>query len=256
MTPSTSRLSGRVAVVTGAGSGIGAATAMRLAQDGAAVVLTDIDSTAEQQAQAITAAGGIAAALVADAASEDRWKQVVDAANEFGGVDILVSNAFKLDVQPVEAVSLASWNHQLAVNLSGSFLGFQACQDGLRASSAPGGGSVVLVSSVQAMVGLPGHAAYAASKGGLCALARQLAVESGSRIRVNSVMPGPILTQAWDGIEEADRARSAAATAVGRLGRPEEVAAAIAFLASPDASYITGASLVVDGGWSVSKDSA
>jgi NAD(P)-dependent dehydrogenase (short-subunit alcohol dehydrogenase family) len=114
----------------------------------------------------------------------------------------------------------------------------------------------VIISSVHANFGLPGRPAYAAAKGGLVSLGRQLAVEYGPQLRVNTVLPGPILTSAWDHISEADRELSAAATAAGRLGSPDEVAAAVAFLASGDAAYVTGASLVVDGGWSAMKSSA
>jgi NAD(P)-dependent dehydrogenase (short-subunit alcohol dehydrogenase family) len=242
----------RTAIVTGAASGIGAACARRLAADGAAVVLTDIQP-ADAVAKQIEADGGRALALVADVADEEAWAAVVRAAEDrFGPVGVLVSNAYAVEIAPADATSRASWDRQLAVSLTGAFLGVRACLPGLRAT----GGSVVIVSSVHANFGLPGRPAYAAAKGALISLARQLAVEYGPALRVNTVLPGPILTAAWDDLSAADRELSAAATAAGRLGAPEEVAAAVAFLASPQASYITGASLVVDGGWSAMKSSA
>jgi glucose 1-dehydrogenase len=247
------RFDGRVAVVTGAASGIGAATARRLADEGAAVVLTDVDAGVEQVAAGIRAAGGRADAVLADASDERRWSDVVAAAERSGPVDVLVSNAFTVDVAPAGELSPASWDRQIAVNLGAAFLGFRACLPGLRRS---GGGAVVLVSSVHAVVGVPGHPAYAAAKGGLTALTRQLAVDYGPAVRVNSVLPGPVLSRAWDRVPEDERRKSVAATVVKRFGDPAEVAAAIAFLASGEASFVTGASLVVDGGWSVMKDSA
>ena len=192
--------------------------------------------------------------VVPQQADERRWADVVAVAERSGRVDVLVSNAFVVDVAPAGELSPASWDRQLAVNLGAAFLGFRACLPGLRESA--GGGAVVLVSSVHATVGVPGHPAYAAAKGGLTALARQLAVDYGPAVRVNSVLPGPVLSRAWDRVGEADRRKSAAATVVQRFGDPAEVAAAIAFLASGEASFVTGASLVVDGGWSVVKDSA
>jgi NAD(P)-dependent dehydrogenase (short-subunit alcohol dehydrogenase family) len=238
--------------VTGAASGIGAACARCLAADGYAVVLTDIQP-ADPVAKQIEADGGRALALIADVSDEDAWTEVVRAAQErFGPIGVLVSNAYAVEIAPADATSRASWDRQLAVSLTGAFLGVRACLPGLRAT----GGSVVIVSSVHANFGLPGRPAYAAAKGALVSLARQLAVEYGPALRVNTVLPGPILTAAWDDLSAADRELSAAATAAGRLGAPEEVAAAVAFLASPQASYITGASLVVDGGWSAMKSSA
>ncbi|MFJ8793015.1 SDR family NAD(P)-dependent oxidoreductase [Streptomyces sp. NPDC102462] len=248
------RLSGRCALVTGAASGIGAATARRLAAEGARVVLADIDAEAgEAVAADIRKDGGEALFQYCDVADESSWNGTAQAARRaFGPIRALVSNAYTVRVAPAHATGAAQWNQQLAVTLSGSFLGVRACLDDLRATD----GNVVLVSSVHALVGLPGHPAYAAAKAGLTGLARQLAVEYGGQVRVNSVLPGPVLTRAWDGISEDDRRASAAETAAGRLGRPEEIAAAIAFLVSDDASFVTGASLVVDGGWSVLKNSS
>ncbi|WP_406339461.1 SDR family NAD(P)-dependent oxidoreductase [Streptomyces sp. NBC_00649] len=247
------RFTGRTALVTGAASGIGAATAARLAEEGAAVVLADIaEERGRAVAERITKDGGRATFVAADVAAEDDWARLVDAARTYGPVNVLVSNAFTVDVTPAHEMSLLSWRRQLDVNLTGSFLGFRAVLPDLRECH----GSVVLTSSVHAHRGIPGHPAYAAAKGALLSLCGQLAVEYGPEVRVNAVVPGPILTGAWDRVPEEDRERSVAETAARRFGTPEEVAAAIAFLAAEEASYITGTSLVVDGGWSVVKASA
>ncbi|AXB48304.1 short-chain dehydrogenase [Amycolatopsis albispora] len=242
-------------MITGAARGIGEATARRFAADGIAVALLDVDLPAvEGVAARITEDGGRAIAVHCDVSSEAGWAvAVARCREELGPVDILVSNAYTVEVVPAHELSLASWERQLAVTLTGAFLGFKACLDDLRRDAR---GAVVLTSSVHALAGLPGRAAYASAKAGLTGLARQLAAEYGTEVRVNSVLPGPILTAAWDGISEADRVASAAQTMQNRLGRPEEVAAAIAFLAGDDASYITGTALVVDGGWSTYKTSS
>ncbi|MFB6957661.1 SDR family NAD(P)-dependent oxidoreductase [Streptomyces sp. NPDC056309] len=247
------RFTNRVAVVTGAASGIGAATAARLAAEGAAVVLVDIDAErGEETAERLRKDGARALFVAADVASEDDWQRLITTAHSFGPVSVLVSNAYTVAVAPAHETSLASWERQLSVNLTGAFLGVKATLPDLREHR----GAVVLVSSVHAHRGIPGHPAYAASKGALLSLCGQLAVEYGPSVRVNAVLPGPILTAAWDRVPPADRELSVAGTAARRFGTPEEVAAAVAFLAAEEASYITGSSLLVDGGWSVAKDSA
>ncbi|GLU50311.1 SDR family NAD(P)-dependent oxidoreductase [Nocardiopsis ansamitocini] len=248
------RFHGRTALVTGAARGIGAATAQRLAADGASVLVTDIDTEGGRAvAQAIDAAGGTALFQYCDVSDEESWHRAAAVANDaFGPVSMLVSNAYRVTIAPAHQTTLADWDAQIGVSLTGTFLGVRACLDDLRAHR----GSVVAVSSVHALVGLPGRPAYAAAKAGLTGLTRQLAVEYGPQVRVNSVLPGPILTRAWDGVSDADVAMSVDQTVAGRLGEPAEVASAIAFLLSPDASYITGTSLLVDGGWSSYKTSA
>lgn len=250
----TRPLTGRVAVVTGAARGIGEATAHRLARDGAAVALLDVSPEAKAVASAITAAGGRATALRCDVSSEADWADAVRACREqLGPVDVLVGNAYTVDVRPAHETTTQSWERQLAVNLTGAFLGVRECLPDLRRDRR---GAVVLTSSVHALIGLPGRAAYASAKAGLTGLTRQLAAEYGTEVRVNAVLPGPVLTAAWDDIGEDERRASAEQTVVRRLGCPDEVAAVIAFLVGDDASFVTGASVPVDGGWSVYKTSS
>ncbi|GGO64954.1 3-oxoacyl-ACP reductase [Microbacterium nanhaiense] len=242
------------AVITGSAGGIGAATAVCMAEAGASVYLVDRSPAVLETRDRINAAGGRAVARVMDVTDVSEWESAADECREvLGAADAFVSNAYTVEVVDVEATSLASWERQVSVNLTGGFLGFKTLLPQLREHDAA---AVVFVSSVHAHFGLPGRAAYASTKAALTGLTRQLAVEYGPRIRVNSVLPGPVRTAAWDGIGEEERRQSAEATAMDRLGDPSEVGEAIAFLCSDRASFITGVELPVDGGWSVKKASA
>jgi NAD(P)-dependent dehydrogenase (short-subunit alcohol dehydrogenase family) len=253
--PREPRFRNRVAVVTGAASGIGAATARRLAREGAHVLVADIDDDrGERVVRKINAEGGSSDFRHLDAARGADWDALADHVRQtWGRLDVLHSNAGRaIVVKPAHELTEQEWQAQLSVSLTAAWHGVRTHIGLLQRAQ----GCIVLTSSVHAIAGLPGHPAYAAAKGALCALGRQLAVEYGPAVRVNTVVPGPVLTAAWDGISGEAREASVRATVAKRLGDPEEVAAAVAFLASGDASFITGASLVVDGGWSVVRDSA
>ncbi|MEV5893973.1 SDR family NAD(P)-dependent oxidoreductase [Nonomuraea fuscirosea] len=247
------RFVGRTALVTGAASGIGAATARRLAAEGARVLLADIDD--ERGAAVAASIGDRAAHLHLDVTSARDWSAAAaEVRDRFGRLDVLHANGpgRVVPARPAHEMPESDWDAQIDVSLKAAFLAARTFCPLLAETE----GALVITSSVHAATGIPGCAPYAAAKGGLQSLARQLAVEYAPRVRVNAVVPGPIMSSAWDGIDAEGRAATIRETPAGRFGTPEEVAAAVAFLAAQEAAFITGACLNVDGGWSVSTTSS
>jgi NAD(P)-dependent dehydrogenase (short-subunit alcohol dehydrogenase family) len=244
-------LKGRVALVTGAARGIGAAAARTLAAEGAVVVVTDvIDDEGEALAAQITAAGGTATYMRLDVAREAAWKRVVArAVREYGRLDILVNNAGIGTFPDVEQETLDGWNNLIGVNQTGVWLGMRAAVPRMRKT---GGGSIINISSIFGAVGGFGASvAYHASKGAIRLVTKNAAIRYAREgIRVNSVHPGFIDTPMVAVVKGTDvETEILNNTPIGRLGRSEEVAEVIAFLASDRASYMTGSEVYVDGGW-------
>lgn len=250
------RLAGRAAVVTGGASGLGRAIALRFAAEGAHVVVGDVRrDPREGGASTEELLGQRGLFLEADASRwEDVDRLVSAAVDRHGRLDVMVCNAGLAGVhsKPLLETTEADWDAIMAVNLRGVFLGCKRAIGQMveQEPVAEVRGRVILVSSQHGMVGPPGHVAYAASKGGVVNLTRQLAVDYGRLgVLVNAVAPGKILTGSPEQQDPDVLAYSHARTPFGRLGRPDDVAAAALYLASDDARYVSGVNLLVDGGW-------
>jgi meso-butanediol dehydrogenase/(S,S)-butanediol dehydrogenase/diacetyl reductase len=244
------RLRGKVAIVTGAGSGIGRATALRFAAEGAKLVVNDVDAdSANRVAKEIGAAGGAAIAFPADVGDPRQVEALVrEATFRFGRLDVLVNNAAAVIPGPLESISDAEWRRTQSVTLDGVFYGIRAA---VPVMAAQGGGAIINIASGAAVAGEPGLAAYGAAKAAVVNLTKTAAVENAARgVRINTILPGPIETPPLLAAVEATGGRAGWERQIpcGRLGRPEEMAAVALFLASDEASYVHGAAIIADGG--------
>ena len=250
------RVNGKVAVITGAGKGIGRETALLLAREGAKIGVTDIDIKAgEDVAAEIQAAGGEALFLAHDVTDEARWEDVLNIVKtRFGGLNAVVNNAGIGGSAPIEEATLEDWRKTMAVNLDGVFLG---TKHGVRAMKG-GTGSIVNLSSIEGLIGDPRLAAYNASKGGVRLLTKSAALYCGQArngVRVNSVHPGFIWTPMVQdfanrtGDEAAARAMLDSRHPIGHVGEPIDVAYGILYLVSDESKFVTGSELVIDGGY-------
>lgn len=247
------RLDGKRAFISGAGGGIGRATALAFAREGAATVLADLKQDAvEEVAAEIRASGGTAVPVTGDIGDAEACRRMIDAGTAaLGGLDILFNNAGIIHPQdegPVET-PLAAWEATLRVNLTGVFL---ACKYGIPHLEAAGGGAIVNTASVVALVGSAyPQLAYTAAKGGVLAMTRELAIVYSRRgIRCNAICPGPIRTPIVEAFikDPENWAKRRPYMPMGKLGTPEDVANLVVFLASDEAGYVTGAAYAIDGG--------
>jgi cyclopentanol dehydrogenase len=245
-----SSLQGKVAIITGAAQGLGLSHARLMVRHGARVVVADVQSERGERAAASLVADGAEAVFHRlDVTSPADWaRAVAKTCAAWGRIDILVNNAAVLgSTRNIEDEDDGSWDHAIAVNQRGVWYGMRAVIPSMRSA---GGGSIVNVSSINGLVGADGHVAYQASKGAVRMLTKNAAITyAKDNIRVNTVSPGVVDTDMAHAAGDDSDDEFIRATPLGRLARPEEVSAAVVFLASDQASYITGADLVVDGGY-------
>jgi NAD(P)-dependent dehydrogenase (short-subunit alcohol dehydrogenase family) len=253
------RVEGKVVIVTGGASnpGLGRTTALTLGREGAKVVVTDLDiDGANLCAEEICESGGQAIAIRQDVTEEEGWKKVISATiQQFGRLDVLINNAGIAVLMPISEMSLDDWNRQINVNLTSVFLG---CKYAMPEMAKHGGGSLINLSSVAGLVGLPSCVAYGAAKGGVRIMSKSLALEGASdNIRCNSVHPGVIWTNMQAGARGAGEENQdntfpdemvPPGVPLGRVGKPEDIANCILYLASDEANYVTGAEFTVDAG--------
>ncbi|HEX6979153.1 MAG TPA: glucose 1-dehydrogenase [Alphaproteobacteria bacterium] len=242
-------LAGKVAVVTGAGQGIGKAIALRLVEAGMKVVIAENDAEAGREAEAELRGRGETMFVETDVAREADVRQMIELAeSRFGGIDALVNNAGINIVKPLAELSLDEWHRVIDTNLTGCFLCAKCAAPVLRARN----GAIVNIASTRALMSEPNTESYAASKGGIVALTHALAASLAPDVRVNCISPGWIDVSNW---KKSAKRRQAelrpedhAQHLVGRVGRPEDVANLVAYLIGPEAGFMTGANIVVDGG--------
>jgi NAD(P)-dependent dehydrogenase (short-subunit alcohol dehydrogenase family) len=235
------RFAGKVLFATGGGSGLAAATARRFAAEGGRVAVVDLD---EERAGAVASELDGSIALACDVSDESSVEAAVGATRErLGRIDCVLNSAGYVKFTPLEQLSLADWNGLIGVHLTGTFL---VCRATLPVLRAAGGGSIVNVASVAALLARPNLAAYAAAKGGIISFSRQLAIDAAAdNVRVNVIAPGSVRTPMTQDVYAEGQAPHAIQA---RLGEPEEIASAVCFLHSDDASFFTAAMLVADGG--------
>ena len=252
------RLDGKRTLVTGAGSGIGEAIARLFAQQGGQVIVADVQADAAKRVSAsITEQGGSAAELVLDVADEEQVRDAFEQIATRGRLDILVNNAGVSHVGNILETSLDEWERVMRVNARGAFL---CAREAVRVmlNQQPKGGILVNMASVAAQIAVDRRLPYSASKGAILAMTRSIAIDFVSEgIRCNAICPGTVhtpfvegyLTRSFPGQEDSVRQALHARQPIGRMGQPEEIAAAALYLASNEAAFVTGSALVIDGGW-------